>query len=459
MNRFTGILSWFDRLPTVLIAALAIVSIQIFANSPHVPLGDELVYIEGSVEFEESGILSLNFSPVFPAYLTGLGKLSPDLANSLACIKENKKIDLSICGTDYGAFLYMQALWAALSLSLVWLISREIGWGGGSAWLAMILTAASGLYAHYASHFLTETFIILFFNFFLFFMIKAVKSNRLCGSGSGIFWFMAAAMLALCVLTRPSYSYLAYAIFLILLLVTIYQTFANSRSLAKPGRWSQAFGFLIGYIILVLPWMTFNLWQHGQFTLTAGYAGDILSQRLAFNLMTVQEWFAAWIYWLPDFGDDLAASLFGEDGVKRLSYFSPDGFYVLGNNEFRAETTAAANAASMTHFSYLIDNYLIADFLTHILVSLPIAWKGIWMAKYAGLIGNLLAAVGLFLLARRRVLSLPILVLLPSLFMLGFHAFVSVNIVRYNVTLLPYIMIFSSITLTLAYQKITASKA
>jgi hypothetical protein len=72
----------------------------------------------------------------------------------------------------------------------------------------------------------------------------------------------------------------------------------------------------------------------------------------------------------------------------------------------------------------------------HALVSLPLAWRAIFVSKYWGVAG-LLCFV--FVLIRRvrdgdRAL---LLASLPAWFMVAFHALVSISIPRYNLALIP----------------------
>ena len=86
---------------------------------------------------------------------------------------------------------------------------------------------------------------------------------------------------------------------------------------------------------------------------------------------------------------------------------------------------------------YLLHEEILGNLGKHSLVSVALAYRGVWIVKY----WTLLAVPVLFYLlyggtfrGRHRDL---LVFSLPALFMLGLHAFVSVNVHRYNIILMP----------------------
>ena len=71
------------------------------------------------------------------------------------------------------------------------------------------------------------------------------------------------------------------------------------------------------------------------------------------------------------------------------------------------------------------------------MVSLPIFWRGIFIGKYWGVLGLACFLLLMAYFSRPTVRRLYLLSL-PAWFLVGLHAFVSVNVTRYNLVLMPY---------------------
>ncbi len=191
--------------------------------------------------------------------------------------------------------------------------------------------------------------------------------------------------------------------------------------------------------------------------LTNSYAAYILVQRLAYNLMTWGEWGAGFIFWLPDFGDDLAKLLFSEDLYRRLTWHDPTSFYTIGNGSFRGEIFELAGEKDK-HFAYLVNEVLLPDLFRHIMVTFVMVFRGAWAGKYIGLIAFLSLPYFIWLIKKNKELLVYSCFVLPCLFFLGFHAFVSVSITRYNEPMISvYALMLATIIVYLA-SKIFAGK-
>jgi hypothetical protein len=242
-------------------------------------------------------------------------------------------------------------------------------------------------------------------------------------------WPVAAAaggLLCLAALTRPSYLYLFYAVAAGLGALSLWP----HRQDRNRDFLSFA-AFLAAGTVVLMPWLVRNYLTFGDAALTEGYGAFTLSQRVAYNAMTGSEWFVAWVYWLPDFGDNLIKSLLPKEHYVRLGWTDPSSFYVTGKSRVFRDTLAAAGSKE-AHLSYLVREHVIGQAPWHIAVSLPLSWRGIWAGGYLAIAGALLApAFAGDMKSRGRLPELAALVL-PLVFMAGLHGFVSVNIVRYN---------------------------
>lgn len=160
--------------------------------------------------------------------------------------------------------------------------------------------------------------------------------------------------------------------------------------------------------------------------------------------MSWREWFVGWVYYLPDFGDSLAARLFGVESYERLGW-NQQSYYIFGRDQLHA---AALNAAPLPGTArYLFDEYVLTNPLKHAAVSLLLAWRGLFVGKIWGLIAVLLlpAALTLTALKYRRPL---LLLLIPGIALLFAQAMLSVSIPRYNNMLVLPLAIAAAILLT-----------
>ena len=290
------------------------------------------------------------------------------------------------------------------------------------AWVALGAALAAGEYAYYARHFLTEALLLPVFTAHLVALVGVVRGRWMEAVAAGLL-LGAAAMI------RPVNGYLFLADLLVLAFVLAWRRPLSARRAA-----GLAVAFAAGCVVVTAPWMTRNALALGRFALTDGYAGAILAQRVAFNAMTGAEWLMAWVYWLPDFGDRLATAWFGAGAVEQLDLGAENGFYLTGNHVLLPETRAAAGAEG--HLGYLLHNYVLKEPAWHLAVTLPLAWRGLWVAKYWGLVAFLCFVPAAVAAARTRNV-LFLVVSAPAWFLLGLNAFASVNVVRYNLVLIP----------------------
>ena len=245
-------------------------------------------------------------------------------------------------------------------------------------------------------------------------------------------------MLRLASLSRPAYAYL-FSLLAPLLLVLAVLARRRWPRLPSPA---AAGLFAVAALVVMAPWMLRNVMQFGDPTLSKGYAEVILMQRVSYNRMSLAEWGVAWIYWLPDFGDDVARRLFPLHLYDLLGWSNPKNYYLDGGGgEFR-QRILDANPRDEDVLGVLYRTYLIGDLPKHILVSLPLTMRGLGVAKYLSVAGVILLWPVLRRLHAEGRLAIFLAALLPPLLMAGLHGFVSVNIERYN---LPMIAVYATV--------------
>ena len=435
----------------VLLVAAAITGYQMFSQPLSTPVADAVGYLANAVNLDVHGVFSYTrvgpsddppppdmfFGPLYPGFLAAIAKLSPDFAEYAACVVgtlgEPEAVE-ALCPHRFGVAIIAQFGLAVLSSLLVYVGASFVCGTRRHAWIAMLLALVTGEYAYYATRYLTE---VLVFPLFTLFSIQLVYGWR---KPDASVWAAAGATLGLLVLVRPSFLYLGY--FTLFCLVVAFARRRPEPALVGAGRIAAG---VLGLVVVVSPWVARNWLVHDVAAITDGYASFILVQRVAYNAMTYHEWLVSWIFWFPDFGAELAAHLFEPESYLRLTFNHPDSFYLVGNSTLRAATLEAAGGPA-NHLDYLLREYVLGDLGKHVLVTLPLAVRGIWISSYEGAIMLLLFLSALVHCMKTRHYELVILAV-PAWFMLGFHAFVSVNVTRYNLIMIPGLAIGSAIAL------------
>ncbi|MFM9938834.1 MAG: glycosyltransferase family 39 protein [Hyphomicrobiaceae bacterium] len=373
------------------------------------------------------------FAPAYPILAYTVGRLDGKVATAVRChVAKAELPEQKTCPNTFGSLVAVNILLWAVAMFAVFEMARRLSRSETVAWLAMIIALASGEAGYYARTYLSENTTVPAFLLFMLGAMCAVESGRVRHyAGAGV-------ALGIASLSRPAYAYLFYLLAPALVLLAL---FARRRWPALPSV-TAANAFMVATFAVLAPWMLRNQIQFGDPTLSRGYAEVILLQRVSYNQMSLAEWFVAWIYWLPDFGDEIAKVLFPKRLYELLGWTHPSNYYLDGGGGgFRERILKeAGNEAAVLGLLY--KKYLFGDLPRHIMVSLPLTMRGLGVAKYLSVAGVILAwPVARQLYAAGR-LPVFLAMALPPLLMAGLHGFVSVNIERYN---LPMLAVYAAI--------------
>lgn len=450
-----------------LAVATIIVALQIAAKPPRTIYADELEYLSVSRNIVTHGVFSdaqpsaaaepvqpnAFFTPVAPYLYALLMKADPVLRESIECQMQHRTAPTKHCRIHYGWLKpVVMAMLGAIGLWGGWLLARSLGFGYTAAWVVLGVIAASGVHGYYARHFLTEGPLLAVFPFFLLLLVRATDPDPDDRTASRMLLLCGIAM-GLLALIRPSYAYQAYAM---LLLLPALRHFRGARRIGG-GALGVIFWAGAGYLLAVLPWMIRNAVDIGSFVLTNGYDTNILAQRMMYNQMSWAEWGMAWIYWLPDFGDTLGVALFGEDAVRKLSLLEPTGYHAAGTPPIDAFLQARLGDAPPTLGNLL--PHLLMELPKHIMVTLAMAWQGFWPSKYITLVALLLSPFALHTMAGTGQRRAFLVIAVPVLFMVGFNAFVSVSISRYNLPLLWLAALIAAVLVEAGLRRFNQSRS
>lgn len=384
------------------------------------------------------------FAPAYPFLVHLVGLADAKVARSVACaVREGGPAanGATACPTSYATLVALQvALWGFSMLAvfqMAWTLSRsEV-----VAWLALVIALATGEPGYYARTYLSESVSVVAFLLFMLFAVRSVEYRRLSDC------LLAGIALGLAALGRPAFVYLFYLLCVLLPLAALLL-----RGKAGAPALGQVAAFAMATIVILSPWMIRNQLRFGDPGLSSGYAEVILMQRLSYNQMSWTEWAVSFIYWLPDFGDNLAAALFPRPAWNRLGFSDPQSYYLdsATGGSFRARILSA-HPDDKTVLAAMMKRYLIDDAVKHVMVTVPLTLRGLYVGKYLALAGLGLLWPAFWEARRHGRAAAYLAMALPPLLMAGLHGFVSVNIIRYNLPLLAvYAFVVASAAVYLA---------
>ncbi len=431
--------------------SITIIFFQTRHETPNFRIGDSYAYMSVAKNLTDTGVFTdgrfkknaaiqgteeqgMFFAPLYPMLIAGIMGVDRNFYDTVSCHMTSQTPE--ICSNDMGSFHLVQIGLAIFSAFLVWLSGWIISGKYSVAWLALVLSLFAEAYAYYTAQIMTENLVFPLFTMSCLSAAAAWKQKRRW------LWFVSGLFLGLLALTRPSFVYLFYAALPIIFILGIYQ---KELSLRKKISWSIL--LLLGYSLTAGPWIIRNGLSTGEYAISKGYASYILVQRVSYNDMTWKEWGVSFLYGLPDFGDSLTKDIFDSKDYERFDYQNRKGFYAIGNDSLRKETLEKAGGVE-NHLSYLLENEVFNNLHKHIMVTLSLAWRGMWVSKYWGLITIPIFFV-IFIWAIRQKCWEFIIFSLPPWFMLGFHAFTSVNVVRYNLILIPCLALATAFLLSI----------
>jgi len=242
------------------------------------------------------------------------------------------------------------------------------------------------------------------------------------------YFILAGGLLGILCLTRPS--------FLVLFPVAAALSLLHGYRLAVPRRAlaaARALALTLAFAAVVGAWSARNAVSVGKFGLTEEYGSAALIERFAYDDMTAREFFQAFAYCVPGIGDLGFDLVYGTDSMHRFVFHTPGSFFHAGRD--RRDALAAEHGRLDPLIGGIIRDEMRASWWRYLLISIPLAWCGMWAGWLASL-----ALIPLFACACVRAVrkSQPLLLLYaaPAVVMLALHAAVANQTTRYNLILI-----------------------
>jgi hypothetical protein len=421
-----------NRLQATLLAILTALSLLwlTLGQRPWSPVADEVEFLSTGWNILHRGVFSMSRpeivpptptayrEPMFPLFLAGMTALVPSLRDAPpTCFFHDPEPD---CKPLYGALRTANSLFITGSALLVFALARGLG-----------ATPVQAL----------TTFALLAFNF------EAAKWRSQILSDYMAMTLVALVCLgALALARRPTVLRAAATGLAIAALVLTKAIFLYALPLAaaaaviglarKRGR--HAFAALAFFLAAGIPtaaWMVRTDAAVGSPAITTGRAGIALQARLIYDEATPQELAAMFVWYVRASGNGWARALFPESATARLTIDNPEGFAIRGHELFPERVAALAKTGVSTEAAERqVERELLrglaANLPWHLLVSLPLAYRGLFLDEFLVLT---LPALCVFAwgAARRRDGTILAVLALP-IFAIAIHSFITINITRYQ---------------------------
>jgi hypothetical protein len=365
------------------------------------------------------------FGPLYPWLIYGAGKIDARFARAVSCsVEANHKVrDSAECEVYARPMHLLHAALLALGVLAIALAAETIVASTAAFWLTGILAAIALLPdTDLFSFVMTESVTFALYSLTTLAMVMGWATSR------RRYFALAGVALGLLCLARPSFQVLALVLPALILL--------GAHCVAEPRTRSARSGVLafgLAFLLVIGPWLARNAVAVGKWGLSEEYGSAALIERFAFDDMTAREFVLAFPYCLPEIGEPVVNRAFGPQAMERFVYYTPRSFFHVGR--LHRDKLVEAHGRLDPLIGDLIRDEMRERWWRYLLVSVPLAWCGMWVG---GLLG--LALVPLFAWACvatvRRSQPLLLLYATPALVMLGLHAAVANQYTRYNLILI-----------------------
>jgi 4-amino-4-deoxy-L-arabinose transferase-like glycosyltransferase len=436
------IASGASRILLVLVAVVVLGSAILSKPAKRLSDFDQLFYTTIAYDLDRYGVFSnsifnnvdstlqappagMFFGPVYPVLVLAAMKVDPRFAAAVQCSVEaiNEHRDEATCESYAAPILIIHAVLLALGVLAIAGAGELIFKSRAIFWLAGALATASlAAEADIFSFVMTESVTFSIYSVWMLGVVLAWTTARLR------YFILAGALLGLLCLTRPS--------FLVLMPIAAGLSLLHGYRLADPpqpftGR--RVLGLMLAFAAVLGAWCTRNAISVGKFGLTEEYGAAVLVERFAYNDMTAREFFLAFPYCVPGLGELAFDKIYGTDSMHRFVYHTRDSFFHVGRG--RRDALVEQHERLDPLIGGIVRDEMRANWWRHLLVSIPLAWCGMWAGWIVSL--PLLPLFGWACL-RAWWRSQPLLLLYaaPAVTMLGLHAAVANHYTRYNLILI-----------------------
>ena len=370
------------------------------------------------------------FVPGYPLLVLAAMKVDPRFDAAVGCSIEanNAHREESACDSYATPMRIVHALLLALGVLAVAVAAEIIAGNRVAFWLAGTLATASlAAEAEIFSYVMTEALTFSLYSAFALALVLAWTRQRLRH------FILSGVLLGAVCLTRLSFMVL-FPVVASLILLNARLVSARPKSIA-----AHLVAFMAAFAIVLGGWALRNAVSVGKLGLSEEYGSAVLIERFAYNSMTPWEFALAFPYCTPGIGDLAFDQVYGRDSMHRFVFHTTDSFFHAGR--VRRDTLVKEHGRLDPLIGGIIREEMGANWWRHLLVSVPLAWCGMWVGWLWALLTIPLfvyACVAPSLIRPRKRVRPPLLLLYaaPAVAILGLHAAIANHYTRYNLILI-----------------------
>ncbi|HEY2231674.1 MAG TPA: hypothetical protein VGI22_28830 [Xanthobacteraceae bacterium] len=377
--------------------------------------------VDSTVQAPPAGMF---FGPVYPTLVLAAMKIDRRFAAAARCSVEaiNEHRDEATCEPYATPVRFIHAILLTLGVLAIAVAGELMFRSRAIFWLAgMLATIGLAAEADIFSFVMTEAVTFAIYSLCLLGVVLAWTTGRLRH------FILAGGLLGLLCLTRPS--------FLVLLPLVAGLSLLHGYRLCDPPqpRTGRMLALVLAFTAVLGAWAARNAISVGKLGLAEEYGSAVLIERFAYNDMTAHEFVLAFPYCVPGLGDLAFDKIYGTDSMHRFVFHTRDSFFHVGRD--RRDALVAEHGRLDPLIGGIAREEMRANWWRHLLVSVPLAWCGMWAGGVVSLV--LLPLFG-WACWRGWRQSQPLLLLYaaPAIAMLGLHAAVANHYTRYNLILI-----------------------
>lgn len=314
-----------------------------------------------------------NHPPGYPFFIATIGWLTPSALKEFQCYitrlhecPENRISDI---------IMIVQTIIAIMVLILVFLLARELSSRSEIAVLVTLLVLFTGRLSEHSQLLQPYVIITALMLAFCYCTLLSYKNKSI------ILALVSGVLIGLAVLFRPPLWLVPILISpLPILLLRSQRGHAVLLTIS----------LLIGYFIMLMPWLFRNYELFGEWALTHGESYTNLARRVAYNQMSFAEWCSAFIVWMPGPGESLSHLFVQSDIQDRLGSINQFNSIIRGAGEIVKPLSEIGDPSSI--YVKILNNYVFNDFANYLSSMVPLLIRGIWGS------GNLIGLFGLVFL-------------------------------------------------------------
>jgi 4-amino-4-deoxy-L-arabinose transferase-like glycosyltransferase len=343
---------------------------------------------------------------------------------------------------------------ALLAMFITIRVTKSIPFG----YIMLFMVGSSEILAVTANHLFSENIAIIFLLCASLLLYKIYEEKKI------IYFILLGISLALLTLVKAIFMYFILFVLIVFIIYIVKDRLKRKKIIAG------ALLFIVFYSLLIGGWMYRNYRQFGSFFVANG-GGVILLLRAGKDTLTNKEILASFIYWMPGekVKNEILDRTLGKESYARLDRSKQTSIYRIAQNTRDNLTEQKLKEGYTKGMADLIvdkelrkmgEEGILKNPFRHLLVTLPIAWRGIFIEvgftltilnnNFLLLQFDTILFINIFLffcffyviilILKKRKWQL-LMLYIPAIYLYLINSFITQDKPRYNIAFLPLLFL------------------